>query len=201
MKYHISSEEIISKRHESEIDSYYLSVQMRARSTDYDKLTASQRFCHDDLITDFVTVVSSQSEGLGKMALGIVKYAYDRSSQLIGVIWFGMYVKFCYFRCKDSVDFSLTCAWLLTGYASSGKHSKRLTRAQKLRNLILSGDLGNSEEKLRERAPYALSLKSSSPNLCKVSSNGEETFNLRHKRKSHKRSKSDMSGMHDFFLS
>ena len=90
MRYHISSEEIISKRHESEIDSYYLSVQMRARSTDHDKLTASQRFCHDDLITDFVTVVSSQSEGLGKMALGIVKYAYDRSSQLIGVIWFAV---------------------------------------------------------------------------------------------------------------
>ena len=33
-------------------------------------------------------MILSQSEGLGKMALGIVKNAYDRSSQLFGVIWF-----------------------------------------------------------------------------------------------------------------
>ena len=42
------------------------------------------------LVTDFVTVILSQSEGLGKMALGIVKYAYDRSSQPIGIIWFAV---------------------------------------------------------------------------------------------------------------
>ena len=52
----------------------------RARSTDCDKLTANnltekQRFRHSDLVTDFATVISSQSEGLGKMAQGIVKYA------------------------------------------------------------------------------------------------------------------------------
>ena len=52
------------------------------------KLRANQRFRLSDLVPDFVTVISSQSEGLGKMALGIVKYAYDRSSQLIGVFWF-----------------------------------------------------------------------------------------------------------------
>ena len=44
--------------------------------------------CHGDLVTDFVTVILSQSEGLGKMALGIVKQAYNGSSQPIGVIWF-----------------------------------------------------------------------------------------------------------------
>ena len=43
------------------------------------QLTANQRFHHSDLITDFVAVISSQSEGLRKMALRIVKYAYDRS--------------------------------------------------------------------------------------------------------------------------
>ena len=59
----------------------------QARSTDRYKLTASQQFRHD-LIPDFVTVISSQSEGLGKMALGIVRYDYDHFSQLIGVIWF-----------------------------------------------------------------------------------------------------------------
>ena len=51
----------------------------RAKSTDHDKLTtnkltANQQFCHSDFVTDFVIVISSQSEGLGKMALGIVKY-------------------------------------------------------------------------------------------------------------------------------
>ena len=37
------------------------------------KLTTNQRFCYSDFITNFVAVISSQSEGLGKMALGIVK--------------------------------------------------------------------------------------------------------------------------------
>ena len=35
------------------------------------KVTAKQRFCYSDFIADFVTVISSQSESLGKMALGI----------------------------------------------------------------------------------------------------------------------------------
>ena len=35
------------------------------------KLTAKQRFRYSDFITDFVTVISSQSESLGKMAVGI----------------------------------------------------------------------------------------------------------------------------------
>ena len=56
------------------------------------KLSANQRFRHSDFVTDFVTdfvaVISSQSDGLGKMAVGIVKYVYDRPSQLIGVIRF-----------------------------------------------------------------------------------------------------------------
>ena len=46
---------------------------LRAKSTDRDKLTAKQRFRCSDLVTDFVAVILSQSEGLGKMALGIVK--------------------------------------------------------------------------------------------------------------------------------
>ena len=50
------------------------------------KLTISEQFHYCDLINDFVTVFSSQSEGLGKMVLGIVKYTYDHSSQLIGII-------------------------------------------------------------------------------------------------------------------
>ena len=54
------------------------------------QLTANQRFRHSDFVTDFVAVISSQREGLGKMALGIVKYFYDSSSQPIGVIWFAV---------------------------------------------------------------------------------------------------------------
>ena len=42
----------------------------------------NQRFCHSDLVTDFVTVILSQTEGLGKMALGIVKYAYQSITDL-----------------------------------------------------------------------------------------------------------------------
>ena len=37
------------------------------------QLTANQRFRYSDLVADFVAVISSQSEGLGKVALGIVK--------------------------------------------------------------------------------------------------------------------------------
>ena len=52
----------------------------------------STRACYYELArsTDREPPVSSQSEGLGKTALGIVKYAYDPSSQLIGVIWFAV---------------------------------------------------------------------------------------------------------------
>ena len=63
------------------------------KSTDHDKLTANkltvnQRFRH----RDFVIVFSSQNDGLGKMAPGIVKYFYDFIflSQPIGVIWFAI---------------------------------------------------------------------------------------------------------------
>ena len=50
----------------------------RAKSTDCDKLTVNkltvkQRFRCSDFVTDFVAVISSLSEGLGKMALGIAK--------------------------------------------------------------------------------------------------------------------------------
>ena len=37
--------------------------------------------------SDFVAVILSQREGLGKMAVGIVKYFYDCFSPSIGVIW------------------------------------------------------------------------------------------------------------------
>ena len=59
-------------------DKAVIDVIWQAKSTDRDKLTANkltanQRFCYSDFVTDFVVVISSRSEGLGKMALGIVK--------------------------------------------------------------------------------------------------------------------------------
>ena len=55
-----------------------LAFKSRAKSTYRDKLTANKltakrRFRYSGFVTDFVAVISSQSEGLGKMALGIVK--------------------------------------------------------------------------------------------------------------------------------
>ena len=46
----------------------------RAKSIDRDKLTANKRLPVISSQSDFITVISSQSEGLGKMAQGIVKY-------------------------------------------------------------------------------------------------------------------------------
>ena len=51
---------------------------LQAKSTNRDKLIANKliakrRFCYSNFVTDFVAVISSQSEGLGKMALGILK--------------------------------------------------------------------------------------------------------------------------------
>ena len=81
---------------------------VRARSTDHDKLTAKKRFRHSDLVTDFVTVILSQSEGLGKMALGIVKHAYNRSSQPIGIIWFAV-------SCRGPVQCAYCGMWIMVG--------------------------------------------------------------------------------------
>nr|XP_002119556.1 phosphatidylinositol 4-kinase beta-like isoform X1 [Ciona intestinalis]XP_018667054.1 phosphatidylinositol 4-kinase beta-like isoform X2 [Ciona intestinalis] len=86
------------------------------------------------------------------------------------------------YRCKESVDFSLNCAWLLGGYSSSfNKNSKRLTRAQKLRNLILTGELTNTPQRALDKAHYSIKA---SPSL-------NDHYN-RHARKTHKRSKSDV---------
>ena len=45
-------------------------------------------------------------------------------------------------RCRQSVDFSLQCAWLLEAYGSDANvATKKKTHSAKLRNLILSGEL------------------------------------------------------------
>ena len=53
------------------------------------------------------------------MALGIVKYAYDRSSQLIGVIWFAV-------NCRGPSQGALRLS-LSTAYLVDQKLRSRLT--------------------------------------------------------------------------
>ena len=45
-----------------------MAIRARAKSTDREAMISLH-----DFVTDFVAVISSQSEGLGKMVLGIVK--------------------------------------------------------------------------------------------------------------------------------
>lgn len=45
-------------------------------------------------------------------------------------------------RCRESVDFSLQCAWLLDAYSSDATlPNEKKSHSTKLKNLILSGDL------------------------------------------------------------
>lgn len=46
-------------------------------------------------------------------------------------------------RCRESVDFSLKCSWLLDAYSSDAAlSSKKKSHGTELRNRILSGKLG-----------------------------------------------------------
>jgi len=51
---------------------------------------------------------------------------------------------FCYqvYRCRESVDFSLQCAWLLDAYSSDASlPTQKKSHGTKLKNLILSDEL------------------------------------------------------------
>ena len=61
-------------------DSQNERAKQRAELTDRDKPTANQQ----------LPVISSQSEGVGKIVLGIVKYFYDRPSQPIAISFFAV---------------------------------------------------------------------------------------------------------------
>ena len=54
------------------------------------QLTVNQQLPLISSLSDFIAVILSQSEGLGKMALGMVNCFYDRLSQPIDVIWFAV---------------------------------------------------------------------------------------------------------------
>lgn len=90
-------------------------------------------------------------------------------------------------RCKESADFSLNCAWLLGSFSSAANSSsmpyKRMSRAQKLRSMIISGELGKRTGLSRHTINY-------SPKLSKDMNGFESSAHKFHK--SHKRSKSDV---------
>ena len=110
-------------------------------------------------------------------------------------------------RCKESVDFALRCAWLLSGCTAPNKSSKRLTRAQKLRDSILNGTLSSAGTQASAQSSSSVrsntifeNHKRSSPTEVVMRSphfnrkTFDERSSYRSKRNSHKRSKSDVPG-------
>ena len=94
------------------------------------------------------------------------------------------------YRCRQTVEFSLQCAWLLEAYNSAANSdslvNKRLYRSHgtKLKNLILSGDLVPKESNNSEP-------KKPSKLLMHVSSSSSSN----HPKRTHMRSRSDASAL------
>ncbi|KAM6935995.1 phosphatidylinositol 4-kinase beta isoform 3-T3 [Lycodopsis pacificus] len=89
-------------------------------------------------------------------------------------------------RCRQSISFSLRCAWLLGAYSSDMHIStQRHSRGTKLRKLILSDELKPSGSRAR-RDPLTLTL---TPFCPLASSTGEHS--LSPSKRTHQRSKSD----------
>lgn len=93
-------------------------------------------------------------------------------------------------RCRQSIAFSLQCAWLLGAYSSDMHIStQRHSRGTKLRKLILSDELKPAGPRAR-RDPLALALA----HFCPVTSDpgppGAE-HGLSPSKRTHQRSKSD----------
>ncbi|XP_031734883.1 phosphatidylinositol 4-kinase beta isoform X1 [Anarrhichthys ocellatus] len=89
-------------------------------------------------------------------------------------------------RCRQSISFSLRCAWLLGAYSSDMHIStQRHSRGTKLRKLILSDELKPSGSRAR-RDPLTLTL---TPFCPLAASTGEHS--LSPSKRTHQRSKSD----------
>ena len=82
----------------------------RAKSTDRELTDREATISLHDFVTDFVAVISSQSEGLGKMALGIVK------------IYLGSQFS-ANRRCSRSVGSRSVCRGQLSWTRKKGEHS------------------------------------------------------------------------------
>ncbi|GLV43937.1 four wheel drive [Carabus blaptoides fortunei] len=83
------------------------------------------------------------------------------------------------YRCRQSADFSLKCAWLLSAYSSDAAlPCKKKSHGTKLKNLILSDELRPKDQKIT--SPSEKHLVPPPPSLSK---------------KTHQRSQSDATGL------
>ena len=80
-------------------------------------------------------------------------------------------------RCRNSVDFSLQCAWLLEAYTPTDLAKKNRSHGSKLKNLILSGELVPKE-------------------MSDMSNHHKKLLNVpHHHKRTHIRSRSDASAL------
>lgn len=91
-------------------------------------------------------------------------------------------------RCRQSINFSLQCAWLLGAYSSDMHIStQRHSRGTKLRKLILSDELKPSSQRIRREMPQP-------PPSCPPPlhhGQGMSEHSLSPSKRTHQRSKSD----------
>ncbi|XP_014262636.1 phosphatidylinositol 4-kinase beta isoform X2 [Cimex lectularius] len=93
-------------------------------------------------------------------------------------------------RCRESVDFSLKCSWLLDAYSSDAAlSSKKKSHGTKLKNLILSGEL-----RPRDAEPMRRVSRLKEPSNTTISSPTSLTAPALLK-KTHHRSRSDASAL------
>lgn len=121
--------------------------------------------------------------------------------------FFNLYILFYFVnRCRNSVNFSLQCAWLLDAYsADCHTQTRKKSHGTKLKNLILSDSLRPTDKKsLRKLAAvYSPTSPSSGPPTFPSSSPGiAETGTLvppSSRPKTHQRSLSDAPAMRQGF--
>jgi hypothetical protein len=99
-------------------------------------------------------------------------------------------------RCRQSVDFSLQCAWLLEAYSPAsleGLTKKNRSHGIKLKNLIMSGELvpksANGESK------KAITEAGSNSNKAYGPASNPHHTHQHHHRRTHIRSRSDASAL------
>ena len=97
-------------------------------------------------------------------------------------------------RCRNSVDFSLQCAWLLEAFtpaSSEGFSKKHRSHGTKLKNLVLSGELVPKDSNQNGGAASTSGKKPSNAKL--IVPNGPSSQHSH--RRTHMRSRSDATGL------